>query len=478
MVPLFGGAAAPSPTGELQQAVEKFLGKKLRITWVANADYNTKTNALLASDNLPDVVTIQDNKAPAFVKAAEAGAFWDLTGKLDKYPNLKPASAQTALNASVNGKTYGIYRVRPLLRSAVLIRKDWLDKLGLQLPKTTDDLYNVAKAFTEKDPDGNGKKDTYGLILPKWPGVTFAASSPYNAVDVWFGAPNNWGKRDGKLVPEFDTPEFMQANNYLKKLIDEGLTNPDWATLDTGKWNDPFVLGKGGIIIDVNVRATDLFKRFRELDPEHYTDKVAMTGNLTGPGGVKHSLPFTGYNGILAISKQRVRTEQQLDDLLKVMDKLASKEGSVLTTNGLEGRNIKVAGGFAEPVNQDDAKVKTIQSDVDNAFVQLGTRYTVGLGVYPAKPPSQAEQDNLKLRDELMNEDLKTAVIDPSLPVIAPTQVSKGATLNPIVLDARMNYLAGKLTEDQLKAEVKRWYDGGGTQIAAEIGQQLSKMGQ
>ncbi|GII77069.1 lipoprotein LipO [Sphaerisporangium rufum] len=477
MVPLFG--TAPDPAGEMQKAVEKLAGKKLRITWVPNAEYGDKTNVTLASDKLPDLMVVQDQKGPSFVKAAEAGAFWDLTGKLDKYPNLKPRNEQTRLNSSVNGRTFGVYRVRPLLRSAVLLRKDWLDKLGLRPPKTTDDLYEIAKAFTEKDPDGNGKKDTYGLIIPKWPTPVFNSSNPYNAIDVWFGAPNGFGMRGGRLVPEFDTPEFFAANRYIKKMIDEGLVNRDFATLDTGKWNDPFVQGKGGIIIDVNVRATQLYGLLKEKDPDRYTDMLAMTGNLARPDGQKFSLPFTGYNGVLAISKQTIRTDAQLDEVLKVLDRLASKEGAVLLTNGIEGRNFRVEDGYAVHINEDDPAVKTMNNDVDYAFIQLGTTASVGVGgdAYAWKPASKAEQDNLRLRAELEKLDLQTAVHDPTLPYISPALTAKGATLNPIVTDARVKYLAGEITEEQLKAEIKRWYDSGGSQAVTEFQDLIAKGG-
>ncbi|WP_245642234.1 extracellular solute-binding protein [Nonomuraea candida] len=476
MTQLFG--TAPNPQGELHQAVEKFLGKKIRVTWVPNADYQEKVNVTLASDNIPDVMVV-DPKAPAFGKAAAAGAFWDLTEKIKNYPNLV-GDPKILLNSSINGKVYGPYRVRPQLRSAVMIRKDWLEKVGLEAPKTTDDLYEIAKAFTEKDPDGNGKKDTYGLIIPKWPGVSFAASSPFNAIDVWFGAPNNWGKRDGKMVPEFDTPEFFEANRFMKKMIDEGLVNPDWNTLDTAKWNDPFVQGKGGIIIDVDVRTTQLLDLLKEQDPKTYGDKVLTVGNLARPDGKKFSLPFSGYKDILAVSKQRVRTEAQLDELLKTLDKMASKEGQILLTNGIEGRNFKVENGQAVLINQDDPKVKQLQDDVDKAFIQLGTQASTGTtGIaYERVPPEEPYRKDLAERKERVAEDLKTAVWDPSLPVISETAVAKGATLNPIVTDARVKYLAGQITEEQLKAEIKRWYDGGGTQIAQEINDLVSKLGQ
>ncbi|WP_112237974.1 extracellular solute-binding protein [Kribbella monticola] len=472
MAPLFG--TAPDPGGELQQAVEKLVGKKLKITWVPNAEYGDKTNVTLASDSIPDLMVVNE-KGPSFVKAAEAGAFWDLTGKLDKYPNLKPADEQTAKNTTVNGKTYGIYRVRPLLRSGIVIRKDWLAKLGLQEPKTVDDLYAVAKAFTERDPDGNGKKDTYGLIIPKWPGG-YASASPYDVIETWFGAPNGWGERDGKLVPGFDTPEFLTADRWLRKWVSEGLVNPDFATLDSANWNDPFVQGKGGMIIDVNVRATQLLDLFKEKNPKDF-DKVTLVGNLAQANGKKYSYPFTGYNMVIAVSKQHIRTEEQLDQVLQALDKLESKEGSILLTNGIEGRNFKADGKYAVPINSDDPKVKAIQNDVDKAFIQLGTRASVGMGAYQLKPNDAASRAMREKFDVLMNEDLKTAVFNPVLGVIAPTSISKGQSLQNIIPDARIKYLSGAITEDQLKAEIKRWYDSGGTQIVKETNDLAAKVG-
>ena len=88
-------------------------------------------------------------------EAPNAGAFWDLTSYLKDYPNLVSSSPTVQKAASVNGKVFGIYRPRDEMRSAVIIRKDWLQKLGLSMPKTTDDLYNIAKAFTDDDPDAD-----------------------------------------------------------------------------------------------------------------------------------------------------------------------------------------------------------------------------------------------------------------------------------------------------------------------------------
>jgi putative aldouronate transport system substrate-binding protein len=164
-----------------------------------------------------------------------------------------------------------------------------------------------------------------------------------------------------------------------------------------------------------------------------------------------------------------VRTEEQLDQVLQVLNKLASKEGSVLLGNGIEGRNFKLEDGYAVPIDRENPQVKQIQNDVDKGFIQLGTRVSVGVGIYEQRPPDAPTRKAIELRDTLMNEDLKTAVHNPALSVVAPTYIQQGQTLDPIVPDARVKYLSGAITEEQFRAEVKRWYDSGGTKVAQEV---------
>lgn len=472
MIPLLGSdGAAPAPDGEIHKALEAFTGKKLDITWVPNSNYGDRMNVTLASDNLPEVMVVQ-GKLPAFVQSAEAGAFWNLTGRLDAYPNLKAENKQIELNSSINGQTYGVFRRRDPMRVAVSVRKDWLTKLGLSMPETVDDLYKVAKAFTENDPDGNGKKDTYGLVVPKWPGV-YGTASPYDIIETWFGAPNGWGERNGKLVPGFDTEEFLQANRYLKKFVTEGLINPDFATLDSAKWDTPFFTGKGGIIVDLSSRGATQLKLFKEKDPVNYPSFVDMTGNLTGPDGKKHSYPTIGYYGFLAISKQSVPTEAELKDVLGVLDKLSSKEGQILLNNGFEGRNFTVQDGYAVGKPLTDPEVKKLTNDV-TSFAQLGTA-TNGYLAYISLPAGKPEREQYEKRVKFHKADEATAVHNPAQAIVSKTQAAKGAQLDQIIADARIKYLAGQIDEAGLKAEIQRWYAQGGQQIVTEMNEQYAK---
>ena len=468
MIPVLD-SQAPAADGALQSALQTYTGKTFDVLWVPNASYGDRTNVVLASDDIPEVMVIQ-GKTPNFVRSAQAGAFWDLSDKLDAYSNLKTDSPQVQKNASINGTVYGIYRQREAMRTAVIVRKDWLDEVGLAMPNTTQDLYTVAKAFKTENP--GGASDPCGLIIPKWPGG-YGTASPYDVMETWYGAPNAWGERNGALVPGFDTEEFLEANVFMKKMIDEGLVNADFATLDSGKWNEPFFTGKGGLIIDVASRGLALLALFKQDKPDDYAKYVDMTGNLVGPSGDLLAYPTTGYNGFVAISRQSVQTEAELADVLTFLDKLNAKEGQTLLNNGIEGKNYSVDDDYAVAINPDDSAAKVISNDT-KSFAQLGMAVS-GYQAYTAKPAGAAEKALDDKRLAFNAADLEKAVNNPTLALVSDTYVSKGAQLDQIIGDARIKFLAGQLSTGQLSEQIKRWHSSGGDDIITEMNELYAK---
>ena len=67
-------------------------------------------------------------------------------------------------------------------------------------------------------------------------------------------------------------------------MVDEKLINPDFATFDGTKWNEPFFNGKGGIIVDVDSRVSVLINLFKQANPNDFENKVGFVGDLEGPG--------------------------------------------------------------------------------------------------------------------------------------------------------------------------------------------------
>ena len=85
--------------------------------------------------------------------------------------------------------------------------------------------------------------------------VTDYLDGPLNNIAIWMGAPNQYGIKDGKLAPAFMFDEYLEALKFMNKCYNEGLINQDMATYSSDKWNEQFLSGKAGVIIDVADRA-------------------------------------------------------------------------------------------------------------------------------------------------------------------------------------------------------------------------------
>lgn len=152
-----------------------------------------------------------------FVQMKEAlreGQFWEIGPYLNEFPNLGKLKEEILNNTKVDGKLYSVYIGRPLARQGIIYRKDWADQLGIAAPANEDELFAMMEKFTTGDPDGNGKPDTVGLADRN--DLIYGA---FKTVSAWFGTPNNWGERDGQLVPDFTTPEYVATMDYIKKFV-------------------------------------------------------------------------------------------------------------------------------------------------------------------------------------------------------------------------------------------------------------------
>jgi len=178
--------------------------------FMTNTDFETKLNAAAAAHNLPDVV-IDDG--------AQLGTF-ESQGIITEVDRSKiagnaqvKASAWKAVTDS-KGKTYGV--PFSAQASVLLIRTDWLRKVGMQAPTTWDQLEAVAKAFTTQDPDGNGKADTYGLAVP---GSTTRGYISWYWSSLFWQAGGSYFKStgNGKFTATVNSPEAPKTRSPSAK---------------------------------------------------------------------------------------------------------------------------------------------------------------------------------------------------------------------------------------------------------------------
>jgi len=136
---------------------------ELTIKWEeVSADWDQKKAPMLASGDIPDLIL-----GPNVVTDAEfakfPGLFTDLSDHLDALPNVQKMFEEKpetkALATQLNGEIYGLpkyQRFWPKSASRQYINQTWLDNLGLDVPETWDELFEVLVAFKENDANGDG----------------------------------------------------------------------------------------------------------------------------------------------------------------------------------------------------------------------------------------------------------------------------------------------------------------------------------
>lgn len=442
----------PTEDSPALQALEDYTNKDITIDWAPNSNLDDKFNITLSSGDLPHVMVIP-NKSPSFISAVEDGAFWELGPYLDDYPNLSQANEIILNNSSINGDIYGVYRSRDLGRNGVIIRKDWLEKLGLEEPKTIDDFYEMLKAFTEQDPNGSGQDDTYGLVVSKYEG-------PWDVMQTWFGVPNKWGEdENGELYPFFMDDNYLEALQFFKKLYDEGLVNEDFAVMDPAQWSDPIIAGEAGVQVNVLDEGHRIQDKIVEAEPDN-EEPITVIKAVEGPNGL-FNLPTSGYNGMLAVSKTSVKDEEELKEVLDFLDKLNDEEAQILAENGIEGRHYELENGELVSFTDDNPG---LLSEIDGLNQIL-------MYIPEAKSLTPTGDPLRELEGELMIENEDIVVPNPAEAYISDVYAKRGQQLDTIIFDARVQYIVGQIDEAGLEEAVELWKNSGGTEYMEEINQ-------
>ncbi|WP_329114583.1 ABC transporter substrate-binding protein [Streptomyces sp. NBC_01465] len=236
------GGPGEKATLKLAAGFEKATGKKVKVTAIFD-DFETKLQQRAAQKNLPDIVL---NDVSQLGTLHSQGLLREID--LDKIKNSKDiADSGLASGKSADGKQYGLpYSAQA---SALLIRKDWREKLGLKVPQNWDEFTAMAKEFTTKDPDGNGKQDTAGLAAPLSTKRGYA--SWYFSNFLWAaGGDFITETGGGKYKPSMETPEATKAVQWFRDLgCKDKAIQPGAVTMDTPPTNETFEAGKAGMYV-------------------------------------------------------------------------------------------------------------------------------------------------------------------------------------------------------------------------------------
>lgn len=355
--------AGPPPDDWIAyQRIRDELGINLNYVIIPpGGDGEAKLNAAAAANQLPDLVQMAsatgDTRSSLF-RLYDLGLLAPVDDLLPLMPErVKTHYSDQLLNDLVtfDGHMYGLAEPPAIpKREGLVIRKDWLDKLGLEPPTTIDELYDVAVAFTTQDPDGNGQDDTYGIGgFIEGEGI----GRRFNYILGAFGVPDVWNFMDPETFGlNIRNPKYEDALAFFTKMNEAGVIDPDWPTLKKDEFRARWKQGLFGIMWEDFAALTNKsnYTPFDENFPDAEWIPLAAP---VGPDGDAWYDAYKGRGQIFAMS-QNAADEGKGDAIARLLEWMAT-DGYYLLGFGEEGVNF---------VLEDDGSISTEGLDPAEAY--------------------------------------------------------------------------------------------------------------
>lgn len=449
----YAGGGWP-PNHPVIDELNKRLNIDLKIEWVPSANYQEKLNVMAASNNFPDVFYMTNTE---FVKWQAKNVFMDVKPELGKYPNIVKYIAEESLqHFNPKDKYYGIPFYYQEARDSLAIRKDWLDRLGLKMPETIDEFYEVAKAFALNDPDGNGKQDTVGFSMEINPSGTFGFGGTAAFLTASFGLANKWKlDESGKLIPmQVQSEELKDFIGFMRKAYAEGVLDKDFPILKARDSLNKLEAGKAGI---ANVNPQQLFTEtlppLTKLDPKAELVQLMPPAGASGQRGTS-SLP----TGDKIVINAKIDPQKQ-QRILKMLDYMLSDEGYDLIKHGIEGVHYKKIS---------DTQYEQLEASVkDRQFLLVGwffKRFDPMFLIYKWMDP----QEVATIKSYFDNNE-KVKIKNDGFGFVSETATKLGTTIDKKWMDAMVKVIAGQAPMEMIDQAIAEWRASGGDAIIEEM---------
>ncbi|WP_409341691.1 hypothetical protein [Paenibacillus sp. MBLB4367] len=332
-------ALPPKEKDFIKKAIDEKFNVDLQMTHMQIGDeYTNKMNLLVAGGNTPDMFMIDGVASNKYILD---GVPMDMTNYVT--PKMMPNYFKWVKEDELKR-----YQIQDVFKRAPIpfpkqqyvsyyVRKDWLDKLGLKVPETYDDMINVMKAFTEKDPDGNGKNDTFGFTTAGG-GTTVSMEWPEygkNGLVAGFILDN------GKFIDSQSDIRVGKVMDDIRNVLSMKIVDPDWFLQKAPENVNKAAAGKAGIVYGATKDfafdngANSVQKKTKDIlkDDKAKADKVDWQPfhPFASAGVGYEALPG---NPFLFSAKT---TDAKIKRSIEILDWLASEEGFLLTHYGQSG---------------------------------------------------------------------------------------------------------------------------------------------
>ncbi|WP_040952486.1 extracellular solute-binding protein [Gorillibacterium massiliense] len=481
------------------RTISKELGLDVKYDWTVtdtNDAYKTKLRLMLSSgDKMPDVVAWRGDDDTTNM-LIDSGQFMSVNELFDKYAGDKYKAAVNVdsdmwMKVTRDGKKMAL----PITDYAynddmvLWLREDWMQKLNLQAPKTLADFENIMDAFVNKDPDGDGKKDTYGLAL----GFKTTFNNWMTDAAWLFGEfgtmPEQWNKlADGTLEYGSIDPGAKQAVSKLKDWMDKGYISKDAGLKDEIGGMELFTKGQAGAVVGRNWLPDWPLGDLTALNPnakyKAYPIPVGPDGKIgTGSGAPP-------VNGFLFVNKNAKHPEAIIRYYNWLFDNISDPQVGSKYENGFaEGYDwAKLPDGtitkdpkahpelFPNNVDEfltdpatysltyDGARIPTQYADALTKLANGGTPETP----YEKMAAGIRKKENIDAMKIVMDQKdirMKNYFMGP----LTDTMTSKNELLKKMVLETYNKVIYGQASIDEFDKMVENWKKSGGDTITKEV---------
>lgn len=341
------------------------------VEWDGGTNYLNQLNLKIAAGEMPDLFRAYGGIE---TELAANGGLADLSKFLPEYaPNVWnriPQEAWDIVRANDPNGEGGIYWIPAIVdyaRMGGLIRQDWLDKLGLDMPTTQEELVEVLKAFKEKDPNGNGIADelaTGGRADARWMDNFFLMYG----VAMFEGYPQ-WDEYDGELTFSAVTQNMKDAIAFCKYLYEEGLMDPE-TFLNSGQdWKAKISANRVGVYYHWMFSAGEYVKSIKE-NMNLEIDFTALPA-IQAPGYEEDSFYLKEtYQGPFYLVKSNEDNDEKLKATLQLLNAMYDPELLNTLTYGVEGMHHEMVDGKPQMLPED----KSVQQNkIINSANELST---------------------------------------------------------------------------------------------------------
>lgn len=464
---LYFGDASDNPDlkADFQKVFSEKFGVNLKINALPRNNYMDKVNLMVASGQLHGLLlTFLPTDTEKFISDGTILPLDDYLKDNQFWNSMPDGYKEQGVYGGQHWNVNTGYSGSAFVRS---VRQDWLDKLGMQAPKTVDDLYEMAKAFTEKDPDGNGKNDTVGLTAAG----TWNLQDIFQAFDARLSNTGDcgyvWDPNTNNFIDSMLKPEMTDALAYVRKLYQNGYLDKELFTNHGNNMRDKFLSGKYGSTFYWLGWARDNVSVLNKNVPEgKVTELVAITGKRT-----KNLNQIVVGGGSYVLLKDTPNPGDVVNTFINYT--MADKDGYLMSRFGIEGKTYKVDGDRIIQIMDPTTNAIMTNPGLSSALPQYSSLLAIPEGT---KEQEDATAKGLEASAKAIQDGLASGLLYncPHDAMISDTFAKVSQDVYKIFNDAIVKSATGELTpEEALQQYKKQMKEINGDQILKELNESI-----